>query len=57
MIRETKFHKSRLIPLHHTTLQALETYARFRDGCHPIPQTVAFFVSERGAPLSYRAVE
>jgi integrase len=57
MIRETKFHKSRLIALHPTTVQALETYARFRDCCHPLPSTVAFFVSERGTPLSYRAVE
>src|SRR5690348_11963034 len=57
MIRETKFHKSQLIALHPTTVQAMETYARFRDGCHPLPATVAFFVSDEGAPLSYRAVE
>jgi integrase len=50
-IRETKFHKSRLVPLHPTTVRALEIYARFRDRCHPIPQTDAFFVSERGTPL------
>jgi integrase len=57
MIRETKFHKSRLIALHPTTVRALETYARFRDCCHPRPSTVAFFVTERGTPLSYGAVE
>ena len=50
-IHETKFHKSRLVPLHPTTVQALKAYARFRDRCHPIPQTDAFFVSERGTPL------
>jgi integrase len=50
-IHETKFHKSRLVPLHPTTVRALEIYARFRDRCHPIPQTDAFFVSERGTPL------
>jgi integrase len=50
-IHETKFHKSRLVPLHPTAVQALEAYARFRDRCHPIPQTDAFFVSERGTPL------
>src|SRR5262249_14566345 len=57
MIRQTKFHRSRLIALHPTTVQALETYARFRDCCHPRPATVAFFVSDGGTPLSYRAVE
>jgi integrase len=55
-IRETKFHKSRLVPLHPTTLQALESYARFRDACQPCPQTDAFFVSERGTPLPYKTV-
>jgi integrase len=50
-IRETKLHKSRLVPMHPTTLQALESYARFRDRCHPSPQTDVFFVSERGTPL------
>lgn len=56
-IRQTKFHKSRLVPLHPTTVQALETYARFRDRCHPIPRTDAFFVSERDTPLAYRTVD
>jgi integrase len=55
-IRETKFHKSRLVPLHPTTLRALESYARFRDHCHPSPQTDAFFVSERGTALPYKTV-
>jgi len=56
-IRETKFHKSRLVPLHPTTLRAMESYARFRDACHPSPQTDAFFVSERGTPLPSRTVQ
>jgi integrase len=55
-IHETKFHKSRLVPLRPTTVQALEAYARFRDRCHPIPQTDAFFVPERGTPLPYARV-
>jgi integrase len=57
MIRQTKFHKSRLVPLHPTTVQALKTYARFRDRCHPIPRTDAFFVSERGTPPAYGTVD
>lgn len=55
-IRETKFHKSRLVPLHLTALQALRAYGRFRDGRHPIPRTDAVFVSERGTPLAYSTV-
>jgi integrase len=55
-IRETKFHKSRLVPLHPTALQALGSYGRFRDRCHPIPRTDAFFVSEQGTPLIYSTV-
>jgi integrase len=55
-IRETKFHKSRLIPLHPTALRALESYGRFRDRCHPIPRTDAVFVSERGTQLAYSTV-
>ena len=56
LIRQTKFHKSRLVPLHPATIQALGTYARFRDCCHPAPRTNAFFISERGTALSYRTV-
>jgi integrase len=56
MIRQTKFHKSRLVPLHPTTIQALESYARLRDRCQPTPRTEAFFVSERGASISYQTV-
>jgi integrase len=56
-IRQTKYHKSRLVPLHPTTVRALEAYARFRDHCHPIPRADTFFVSERGTPLTYRTVD
>jgi integrase len=56
-IHETKFHKSRLVPLHSTTVQALEVYVQFRDRCHPVPQTDAFFVSERGTPLPHARVQ
>jgi len=55
-IRETKFRKSRLVPLHPTTVVALQTYARLRDGCHPLPRTHVFFVSEEGTPLCYSTV-
>jgi integrase len=55
-IRETKFRKSRLVPLHPTAIQALGAYGRFRDGCHPIPRTDVAFASERGTPLAYSTV-
>lgn len=55
-INETKFHKSRLVPLHPSTAQALRDYAAFRDGVHPHPQADTFFVTDRGTPLRYSTV-
>jgi integrase len=55
-IRESKFHKSRLVPLHPTAVQALVAYGRFRDRCHPTPRTDVVFVSERGTSLAYSTV-
>jgi integrase len=56
MIRESKFHKSRLVPLHPSVVPVLRAYARLRDLRHPIPLTEAFFVSDRGAVLPYSTV-
>jgi integrase len=55
-IRESKFHKSRLVPLHPSVVQPLCEYGRHRDRCHPIPQTDAFFVSDRGTTLAASTV-
>lgn len=55
-IRETKFRKSRLVPLHPSATRALADYACFRDGQLPLVNAPAFFVSEGGAPLIYWAV-
>jgi integrase len=55
-IRETTFRKARLVPLHPTTILALQTYARLRDRCHPIPRTDVVFVAEEGPPLGYSTV-
>lgn len=54
LIRETKFHKSRLLPLHASTQRALGAYliARGKLGC--IDRAV--FVSSSGGPLSYNTV-
>ena len=55
-IRESKCRKSRLVPLHPSAVQVLREYAQLRDHCHPIPQTEAFFVSDRGMALDYSTV-
>jgi integrase len=51
-VRETKFRKDRLVPVHATTLAALRAYARRRDGAFPAPKDRAFFLSSRGNRLS-----
>jgi integrase len=51
-IRRTKFHKDRLVPVHVSTLTALQDYARHRDFAFPTTKTLAFFISTRGIRLS-----
>ncbi len=51
-IRKTKFRKDRLVPVHASTLTALQDYVRHRDLAFPTPRTRAFFVSTRGIRLS-----
>jgi integrase/recombinase XerD len=48
-VRHAKFQKSRLVPLHVTTLDALRHYAARRDQLLPRRQTPSFFVSGVGA--------
>ena len=50
-IRDSKFGKSRHLPLHESTTQALRHYARRRDRLCPNPLTPAFFLAERGTPI------
>jgi integrase len=50
-IRSTKFGKSRLVPLHPTTVRSLAQYARQRDAHLPHPRSPFFFVAERGGRL------
>ena len=52
LIRKTKFRKDRLVPVHTSTLAALQDYARDRDLAFPTPTCVAFFVSTRNVRLS-----
>jgi integrase len=46
-IRRAKFGKSRYVPVHPTTVDALKRYAAVRDRVFPLT-TPAFFISEHG---------
>ena len=58
VVRETKFGKTRLVPLHPTGMQALDGYLRRRDRLYPCPQprTPAVFISAAGTRLIYNCV-
>lgn len=47
-IRNTKFGKTRLVPVSESTLIALRRYAKLRDRALPAKISPAFFISERG---------
>jgi len=52
-IRQSKFGKSRLVPLHPTTVTALSAYLTLRDRLHPHPSAPAVFISPAGTRLLY----
>jgi integrase/recombinase XerD len=55
-IRETKFHKSRLVPLHPTTVVPLRRYSAVRTTRHYAALSDVFFVSEQGQALTHEAL-
>lgn len=55
-IRDSKFGKSRALPLHSSTTDALERYACVREQQQPRPQAPSFFLSTAGTPLFYSSV-
>lgn len=55
-IRESKFGKSRLVPLHDSTIEALERYDHTRQRLCPNPSTESLFVSLRGTRVIYETV-
>lgn len=55
-IREAKFDRERLVPLHPTTTARLRAYGARRDEARPIPTSTAFFVSGTGAELTYSGI-
>lgn len=56
VIRETKFHKSRLVPVDASTAEALRSYAATRKRLGSGDLSQRFFVSEAGTPLAYSTV-
>jgi len=57
LIRESKFGKSRLVPLHPSSMQALSDYAVLRDDLQPRPKDLSFFVSLKRKRLLYTVVQ
>lgn len=56
VVRDSKFGKSRLLPVRADTLGALADYARRRDCLCPVASTPAFFVTAVGTRLTYNNV-
>jgi integrase/recombinase XerD len=51
-VRDSKFGKSRFVPIHTSTQKVLQDYAILRDKIRPRLKSQAFFVSEDGARLT-----
>lgn len=56
LIRESKFRKSRLVPLQESSVRALANYAGMRDELQPSKET-SFFVSLKRKRLLYAVVQ
>lgn len=56
LIRETKFGKSRFVPLAPSTVSALRDYQILRDEAMPRPKDTAFFISRTAKRLIYAVV-
>lgn len=55
-VRQGKFGKTRELPLHHSTSDALRAYTRLRDRVCPEPATGALLISPAGTRLLYTNV-
>jgi integrase/recombinase XerD len=55
-IRETKFGKSRLVPLHDSAMTSLREYDTLRGRIMPEPEDPSFFVSLTARRLIYAVV-
>lgn len=56
-VRQGKFRKSRLVPLHPSAVQALTRYAAKRDACRDSPRSEFFFRTDGRPALGRAAVE
>ncbi|HEY6004045.1 MAG TPA: tyrosine-type recombinase/integrase [Anaeromyxobacter sp.] len=56
-VRESKFGKSRFVPLEEAARAALAAYAKFRDTVRPCRDTPAFLVTGRGTRLGADAAQ
>ena len=57
-IRETKFYKTRLVPIGPRLTEALSTYAtKRRQSGHPVNPEAPFFVTRQGEPLTLQIAE
>ncbi|MBB5428779.1 tyrosine-type recombinase/integrase [Paraburkholderia sp. CNPSo 3155] len=56
-VRNGKFHKSRCLPLHQSTVSELQSYRNARDRCHSTEIDSPFFASRNGGYLRREAVE
>jgi integrase len=56
-VRESKFNKSRKVPVLTSTLAALQHYSHIRDELCPRPIAPSFFVSVRGTRLIYAVAQ
>jgi integrase len=54
LVRDSKFHQTRWVPLHPTALAPLQAYSRQRQRRFPFAER--FFASERGTTLAYSTV-
>ena len=55
-VRDAKFGKTRLVPLHPSVVGALTRYSALRDGHHPRPAAPALFLSTAGTRLLHSNV-
>ena len=51
-VNDTKFGKSRLVPLHHSAMTAIRRFQRMRDRTFPAPTTTALFIARRGTRIA-----
>jgi integrase len=55
-VRDSKFNRSRHVPLRASTLAALRAYASLRDERYPEPHSESFFVTRSGRRISYPTI-